>query len=289
MQIGRFVALGFALALLVFASAWAQDVAVPVLQARVTDTTGTLTASEQAALESKLAAFEQQKGSQVAVLIVPTTGDESIEQFGIRAVEQWKLGRKDVDDGVLLLVAKEDRRLRIEVGYGLEGALPDAIAKRIVADVITPYFRRGDFYTGISAGIDAILATVQGEPLPEPAKRTSSDEGGGAGMAALLIGIVAGFVIRAMSNRAVGGLSAAVIAGISAALLVGVAAALFYAIFALAVVVGAGGGGRGARRSAYWGGGFGGGGFGGGGFGGSGGGFGGGGGGFGGGGASGGW
>ncbi|TAK38631.1 MAG: YgcG family protein [Betaproteobacteria bacterium] len=157
-----------AAAALLFSAFAAAQLPVPALSARVTDQTGTLGTEQRAALEQKLAAFEAKKGSQVAVLIVPTTQPEAIEQFSIRVVEQWKLGRKGVDDGVLLLVAKDDRQLRIEVGRGLEGALPDAIAKRIVAEYITPRFKQGDYYGGILAGIDRILGTIEGEPLPAP-------------------------------------------------------------------------------------------------------------------------
>lgn len=261
---------------------------MPPLQARVTDATGTLTSTEAAALEQKLAAFEQSKGSQIAVLMVSTTGEETIEQYGIRVVEAWKLGRKGVDDGALLLIAKDDRKLRIEVGYGLEGALPDAIAKRIIDETITPYFRRSDFYTGVAAGVDALIAVVDGEPLPEPSRdrrRSGASSGQAIGLLAIVIGVVVGFIVRAATNRFVGGASALIVAAIAGAVFVGLAVALFYALFAFAVVVGGGGGGR-RGGLGLLGGGFGG--FGGGGFGG-GGGFSGGGGGFGGGGASGGW
>ncbi len=157
-----------AAAALLFSAFAAAQLAVPALSARVTDQTGTLGIEQRSALEQKLAAFEAKKGSQVAVLIVPTTQPEAIEQFSIRVVDAWKLGRKGVDDGVLLLVAKDDRRLRIEVGRGLEGALPDAIAKRIVAEYITPRFKQGDYYGGLLAGVERILGTIEGEPLPAP-------------------------------------------------------------------------------------------------------------------------
>jgi uncharacterized protein len=127
---------------------------VPRLTARVTDLTGTLTPEQRQTLEQRLRQFETAKGSQVAVLIVPTTEPEAIEQYGIRVVEAWKLGRQKVDDGALLLVAKNDRALRIEVGYGLEGALPDAIAKRIIEEIIVPRFRADDFAGGITAGVE---------------------------------------------------------------------------------------------------------------------------------------
>jgi len=150
-------------------SARAQDfVAVPQLSSPVTDLTGTLTADQSASLDAKLRAFAQSKGSQVAVLIVPTTQPEVIEQYSIRVVEAWKLGREKFDDGALLLVALSDRKVRIEVGHGLEGALPDATANRIIDETILPAFRRGDVYGGISTGVDRMLRVIEGEALPEP-------------------------------------------------------------------------------------------------------------------------
>lgn len=159
------------LAPLLLASAGA-EVAIPPLTSRVTDLTSTLDAQRRDALEQKLAAFEAAKGSQIAVLIVPTTQPEAIEQYSIRVVEQWKLGRKGVDDGALLLVAKDDRKMRLEVGRGLEGAVPDAVAKRITADIIAPYFKKGDFAGGITAGVERLIKVVEGEPLPEPAGKS---------------------------------------------------------------------------------------------------------------------
>jgi uncharacterized protein len=141
---------------------------IPAPEARVIDLTGTLTAEQQAALEQKLAAFSARKGAQVGVLLVPTTEPEAIEQYAIRVYDQWKLGRAEVDDGALLLVAKNDRALRIEVGYGLEGALPDAIANRIIDETVVPLFKQGDFYGGIEAGLDRMIAVIDGEPLPPP-------------------------------------------------------------------------------------------------------------------------
>ncbi len=150
------------------------EVAVPPLSQRVTDITATLDAQQTQALEAKLAAFEAKKGAQLAVLIVATTQPEAIEQYGIRVVEAWKLGRKGVDDGALLLVAKDDRTLRIEVGYGLEGALNDATAHRIVDEIIVPRFKRGEFYPGIDAGLGAMMQVINGEPLPEPKRAAAS-------------------------------------------------------------------------------------------------------------------
>jgi uncharacterized protein len=157
------------LALLVcFSFAAAADVAVPPLSGRVVDQTGTLTSGDIASLTQTLKDMETRKGSQVAVLIVPTTDSESIEQFSIRVAEAWKIGRKKIDDGALLVVAKNDRHLRIEVGYGLEGALTDATTKRIIDEDITPKFKSGDFAGGISAGVNRMIRVIDGEKLPAP-------------------------------------------------------------------------------------------------------------------------
>src|SRR6202043_1557719 len=150
------------------------DVAVPPLSGRVVDQTGTLSSDTIASLTQTLKGLELRRGSQVAVLIVPTTGPETIEQYSIRVAEAWKIGRKKIDDGALLVVAKNDRKLRIEVGYGLEGALNDVTAKRIIDEVITPKFRSGDFAGGISAGVDRIVGVIDGEPLPVPAPQQDS-------------------------------------------------------------------------------------------------------------------
>lgn len=280
------------------------DVAIPPV-ARVTDLTDTLSAQQQQALSQKLAAFEQEKGSQVAVLMVPTTQPETIEQYGIRVAEQWKLGRKGVDDGLILLVAKNDHKVRIEVGYGLEGAVPDAIANRIIDEIILPRFKQGDFYGGINAGVDAILKVVQGEPLPKPKAQPHRSS---AGNNLMSIAFPIFFVLIFLGNqlrRLFGGPWAAAGVGVgtgvlmsllAASLLSGLVFGVIAGVLALLFYSGGSGGGRGggiggmgaAGLMGYGlGGGFGGGGLGGGGFGG--GGFGGGGGGFGGGGASGGW
>jgi len=184
------------LALLLCSTAQA-DVAVPKLTQRVTDLTSTLDSGQRQALESKLAAFEARKGSQIAVLLLPTTQPETIEQFGIRVAEAWKLGRKGVDDGVLLLIAKNDHKLRIEVGYGLEGALNDATAKRIVSEIISPNLKRGDFYAGIDAGVDAIVKVVDGEPLPPPSRSTSQS---GDALDGIGTTIGTGFIIFMIGN-----------------------------------------------------------------------------------------
>ncbi|WP_213289092.1 YgcG family protein [Bradyrhizobium sp. sGM-13] len=154
--------------LLCWASSALALVAVPPLSGRVVDRTGTLTAGDVAALTQQLRDLEARKGSQVAVLIVPTTDGEAIEQFALRVAEAWKIGRKKIDDGALLVIAKNDRRLRIEVGYGLEGALTDATTKRIIDEDITPKFKSGDFAGGVSAGVNRMIAVANGEKLPEP-------------------------------------------------------------------------------------------------------------------------
>ena len=153
------------------------EVAVPPLAGRVTDLTGTLSPSQIQTLDARLRDFERAKGSQVAVLLLPSTEPETIEQYSIRVAEAWKIGRERVDDGVILVVAKNDRKLRIEVGRGLEGAIPDALAKRIVSDVIAPRFKSGDFYAGVAAGTDAIMKLIAGEPLPAPRSRSIDLQG----------------------------------------------------------------------------------------------------------------
>lgn len=194
--------------------AWAQ-VPVPVLKSRVTDLTGTLDAASRQSLETRLAQLEQAKGAQLAVLLVPTTQPETIEQFSLRVAETWKLGRKGVDDGVLLLVAKNDRTLRIEVGYGLEGAIPDAVAKRVIAETITPRFKQGDFPGGIQAGVDALSRLIQGEPLPGPKadfswlSTMSLDDI--LGVTALFVFIVGG-MLRAIFGTFLGALLAGLVA-----------------------------------------------------------------------------
>lgn len=194
-------------ALLLFcAPASFADVAVPPI-ARVVDQTGTLSSSDVSTLEQKLKDFEERKGSQVAVLVVPTTAPETIEQYSLRVVEQWKLGRKKIDDGALLIIAKDDRKLRIEVGYGLEGVLTDFTSKRIIDEIITPKFRNGDFGGGISDGVDKILSVIDGEPLPAPAKKSNPVDLSAIGdyFPFLFIGtLFVGGIFRALLGRLLG-------------------------------------------------------------------------------------
>ncbi|PMS19666.1 hypothetical protein C0Z18_12505 [Trinickia dabaoshanensis] len=213
---GRLFALIVTLALLGSAGA-AGEVAVPTLTARVTDQTATLTPDQIESIGQTLEAFEARKGTQIAVLIVPTTEPETIEQYSLRVVEQWKLGRRQVDDGALLIVAKNDRTLRIEVGYGLEGALNDAISNRIIRETIIPRFRENDFYGGIAAGVDQMIRVADGEPLPPPQTRTrggSPDVWKLAPVIFMLAVALAG-VLRSAFGR----LPGAVIAGGGAALI----------------------------------------------------------------------
>ena len=248
------------------------QLAVPLLQALATDQTATLTAQQLSQIDARLRAFEQRKGSQVALLIVASTKPESIEQYALRVAEQWKLGRKKVDDGVLLLVAKDDRAVRIEVGYGLEGALSDAVAKRIISESVTPRFREVDFHGGVNAGLERMMRVIEGE-APAQAGRQPPGDTRSLGdlwelLPVLLVAVVvAGGVLRAALGRLPGSLLTAGGAGLllwlmSGALVVAVLGGL------LALVVTLFGGGRhtglsglgGVHRGGGFGGGFGGGG-----------------------------
>jgi len=231
----------------------------------VTDLTGTLDAAQKSALESRLGAFEARKGAQVVVLILPTTQPETIEQFAIRLLDTWKIGRQGIDDGVILIVARDDRRLRIEVGYGLEGVLNDATAKRIIAETITPRFQAGDLPGGISAGVDAILKVVGGEPLPAspPARRPAALDQGGLSEPLLLgilfaIAFVGKLLRRLLGNflgaTLAGGISGGIgwlLFGSVGGIVIGALAGIFLALFGLQLLMssggfgGLGGGGRG--------------------------------------------
>ena len=200
------------LALLIcWAFAAGAEVAVPPLSGRVVDQTGTLSSGDISSLTQTLKNLEARKGSQLAVLIVPTTEPETIEQYSIRVAEAWKIGRKKIDDGALLVVAKNDRKLRIEVGYGLEGALNDVTARRIIDEVITPRFRNGDFAGGISAGVDRMIRVIDGEPLPAPARAQTSTSSGNFDafnpfvLFAIFIG---GAILRTVLGRLIGSIAA---------------------------------------------------------------------------------
>lgn len=274
-------------------SGFAQDVELPRLSSRVTDLTGTLNAAEINILEQKLQNYESDRGSQLVVVLINSTGEETIEQFSIRLAEAWKIGRKGVDDGVIMLFAMEDRKMRIEVGYGLEGALTDALSKRIITNVITPEFRSGHFFKGIDRGVDVIISAVSGEELPPMVQESRS---GGKKSIRKLVPVLLIFVfvftatIKSILTKKIGrgkatGLSALIIF-ILGWIFISLSAGIFIAVISSIFMNVPSNGGRGRRGGGmYWGGGYGGGGF----SGGGGGGFSGGGGGFGGGGASGGW
>lgn len=253
------------------------EVPVPELAARVTDLTNTLSPDQKSTLESRLAAFEREKGSQIAVLLVPSTQPETIEQYGIRVVDTWKLGRKGIDDGILVLMATQDREVRIEVGYGLEGVIPDVTAKRVIEEIMIPRFREGDVAGGLNAGVERLIGLIEGEPLPPPKKQTASGGAFDTYFPMLFVAaIVLGGLMRAIFGKVLGGMATGGIVGLAVWLL---GAGLFFAIvIAFMAFVFTLGGGRGipGGLGGLGGGGLGGGGIGGGGFGGGGGGFGGG-------------
>lgn len=213
------------------------DVPVPPVQGRITDLTGTLSAQQKSELESRIAAFESRRGSQIAVLLLPTTKPEEIEQYSIRVAEVWKIGRKKVDDGLILVVAKDDRRLRIEVGYGLEGAIPDSVAKRVIDEKITPRFRDGDFYGGVRDGVDQLIKLAEGEKLPPPQAAAAGRQSAPDNVIDLIIPglalvFIAGTFLKAMLGRFPGSLAAGAGVGLIAWLMFGI---LFGA---LALVIG---------------------------------------------------
>ncbi len=247
------------------------QVPVPALEARVTDLTGTLTAGQQSALEDKLAAFEARKGAQLALLILPTTQPEDIAQFSIRLADAWKIGRAGPDDGVVLIVAKDDRAMRIEVGRGLEGAVTDVTSGRIINDTIAPLFKQGDFYGGVNAGLDQLVRVIDGEPLPPPDQRWQRRARRPIPVPAIVIGFLAFFgVFNAMVGRIIGALIAGVCAAIvvwwllaqvlpTAGVGVGVfLAALLTGFYGLSEITRRGGGGSRVLRDFTRGGGFGG-------------------------------
>ena len=228
------------------------QVPVPALSGRVVDQTATLSAEQKGALEQTLQAFEARKGSQLAVLIVPTTAPEAIEPFALRVAEQWKLGRKKVDDGAILVVAKNDRALRIEVGYGLEGALNDATAKRIISETITPFFKQGDFNGGITSGVSQIIKVIDGEPLPAPTTRNGRSGSGNSEIQQyfpilFVLVLVIGGVLRSVMGKVPGAITTGGAVAVVAWLIAGaVSIALGAGVIALLfVLLGGGMGGRG--------------------------------------------
>jgi uncharacterized protein len=236
---------GLSLLLLLFiTSVWAELV-VPKLSQRVTDLTGTLSAAQISSLETKLAAFETKKGSQIAVLIVPTTQPEDIAEYGIQVADLWQIGRKGVDDGVIFIIAKDDHKLRLEVGRGLEGVIPDAIAKRIIAETVTPYFKAGDFFGGIDAGVSQLMSLIDGEELPEPKVQANGQSDEGGYLFILVAGLFAGSILTTIFGRLTGGIIAGVGSAAVVALLFGLGLAALVIGFIVFFMIGAGGGGGG--------------------------------------------
>jgi uncharacterized protein len=259
MKAARASLLALLLCFAVTAFAFAQ-VAVPPLSGRVVDQTGTLTPEATARLTLKLKDFEARKGSQIAVLLVPTTRPEAIEQYSIRVAEAWKIGRKKIDDGAILLIAKNDRKLRIEVGYGLEGALNDVTAKRIIDEIITPRFKNSDFSGGVEAGVDRMIAVIDGEPLPTP-KPQHEWEGQGFDPGALFNPVIlfAAFVLSGIMRSLLGRLAGSLVTGglvaviawfvIASWLAAGIAGVLAFLFTLLSDGITSGGGGG---RSSGW-------------------------------------
>lgn len=175
----------------------AKQAPVPPLESPVVDITGTLDAAQKQQLEQQALALQQRKGSQLQVLIVPSTAPETIEEYAVRAFEQWRLGREKVEDGVLLIVAKDDRKVRIEVGYGLEGAIPDAIANRIIQEYLVPKFRADDYGGGITDATAALVKLIDGEPLPAP-MADNRDRGGDGGnwLVSLFVAFIVAQAVR---------------------------------------------------------------------------------------------
>jgi uncharacterized protein len=230
--------------LLAPAVGWGADpIPIPPLSARVTDLTATLSADQIVALESSLETIEREKGAQLAILMLPTTQPESIEQFGIRLAEAWKIGRFRVNDGVIVIVAKDDRSTRIEVGRALEGAIPDAVAKRIVAETMTPRFKAGDFAGGLQQAVSALGGTIGGEALPAPVHQTENPSAD-TNFVFLFLALMLGVVLRSLFGL-VGAMLAAVVAGwlawtIFASVIAAIVAAAIALLFSYAR-----GGGRG--------------------------------------------
>ncbi|TXT40692.1 MAG: hypothetical protein FD135_993 [Comamonadaceae bacterium] len=222
-------------------SAFAQQ-AVPVLSGHVIDTTGTLNADQRSALEATLGAFEQTKGSQVVVLLIPSTQPEDMASYANRVANDWKIGRKDIGDGLLLIVAVQDRKLRIEVAKTLEGAIPDLAAKRIIDEAIAPRFKQGDYAGGLQAGVARIMGLITGEALPAPASNPAQP---GAGFDWMELGIlmfiavpVVGAVTRSILGKKIGALATGGVAGfiamsLTASMLIAGLAGLLAMVFSL--------------------------------------------------------
>jgi uncharacterized protein len=257
----------FFAALLAFAVSFGAahaDVPVPPVKARVTDLTGTLSAQQKSELEARIAAYESRRGSQLAVLMLPSTKPEEIEQYAIRVAEAWKIGRKGVDDGLILVIAKNDRRLRIEVGYGLEGVIPDSAARRVIDERITPRFRDGDFYGGVRDGVDQLIKLAEGEKLPPPPQAAASGQSSRDDWPHyIFVGIffiaIAGTFLKAMFGRVPGSLATGAGVGLIAwfafGIAIGVAALVIGFLLAFINLSAGRGGGWSSGSGGSWGGG----------------------------------
>lgn len=227
--------------LLVLTPALAQ-LAVPALTAHVVDSTGTLSGEQVQALEGKLSAFELNRGAQVVLLLVPTTQPEDISSYANRVANTWKIGRKEIGDGLLVVVAKNDRKVRIEVAKTLEGAIPDLAAKRIIDEAITPRFKQGDFAGGLDAGLDQIMKLISGEALPAPNSESSGDKAGFEWMDLAIFAFIAVPVLAAVARSMLGPKLGALATGgavgvlamlVTSSLLIAVLAALVALLFTL--------------------------------------------------------
>lgn len=245
----RVLSLSLLIAFIGFGAPCEAELRVPPLTGRVVDLAGVLSRETASGIESTLEALEREKGAQVAVLIIPTLSGETIEQFSMRVVEDWKIGRKGIDDGVLFTVAIQDRTMRIEVGYGLEGAIPDAAARRIIGDIITPYFRDGDYNGGVKAGVDSIIKLINGEELPPPT--LSGSELSDACFNLFIGTLIGAMMLRTFLSPLRTGIVASIVCFAVALFLVPVVIAAVAAVIAFLVGFGASPGGvsTGGRRS----------------------------------------
>jgi len=259
---GARLLLGLLLAAWLPLVAWAQGGVqpVPALTAHVMDSTGTLEPAQREALEAKLTAFEKSRGAQVVVLLVPTTQPEDIAAYAQRVGDSWKIGRKDVGDGLLLVVAKNDRKVRIETTKALEGAIPDLAARQVIDTAITPRFKQGDFAGGLDAAADQLIALISGENLPAPKHGGSGGSSDGFEWTDLAVFLffavpIAGRIAAGILGRKFGSLATGGVVGVLAwiftsSLIVAGLAVLVGTVFALVASLGSLGSGR--RSSGGW-------------------------------------
>jgi uncharacterized protein len=268
----RALATGLLLAFFSFLSLAAPGdfLSVPALTKRVTDTTATISAADAAKIEARLQEFEAKKGAQIAVLVVDTTQPEPVFDYATRVFTEWKLGRKGVDDGVLFLVAKSDRKMQVLTGPGISGSLTDAMSKRIVAEIVAPKFRSGDFAGGIDDGVAKMIAVIDGEQLPPPPQKRVSTKSSGGYESFIVLAIFAamfvGPMLRAVLGRFLGATTTGGVTGAAAWFIAGglalpiVAGVIVFLAVLLMGSMGSIGSGRGGRGGWIGGGGFGGGG-----------------------------